>query len=159
MILVFQMKTTAMSTLLVVFLMMRPILMMKISKVKVINISDWIGDDHEIGKEEEKKVTVGLLLPRHFPHPDDLAYHSRLDSVLPGVVLAAQDLHKILPGWSWDIMVGDTDCNSSTGPHKAMDMFYKNRCFYLFIYKVVISSFQARCIPWASVSLCVVTCQ
>ena len=139
--------------------MIRPILMMKISNVKVINISDWNDDDYEMGKEEEKKVTVGLLLPRHFPHPDDLAYHSRLDSVLPGVVLAAQDLHHILPGWSWDIMVGDTECNSSTGPLKAVDMFYKNRCFDVFIYKVVISYFQARCIPWASVSLCAVTCQ
>ena len=135
--------------------MMKHIHMQKISKVNVINISDWNDEDYEVGKEEEKKVTVGLLLPKHFPHEDDLAYHSRLDSVLPGVVLAAQDLHHILPGWSWDIM----DCNSSTGPLKAVDMFYKNRCFDLFIYKVFISSFQARCIPWASLSLCVVTCQ
>ena len=142
-ILVFQMKT--MSTLLMLLLMMRHILMMKISKVKVINISDWNAEDQKVGMEEEEKVTVGLLLPRHFPHP--------------GVVLAAQDLNHILPGWSWDIIVGDTDCNSSTGPLKAVDMFYKNRCFDVLIYKVVISYFQARCIPWASVSLCAVTCQ
>ena len=90
---------------------------------------------------------------------DDLAYHSRLDSVLPGVVLAAQDLDKVLPDWSWDIMVGDTDCNSSTGPLQAVDMFYKNRCFHVFIYKVFIPSPQARCVPRAGVSLRAVTCQ
>ena len=135
--------------------------MRKVSKVNVMNIFDWNSENNEVGIVEENKVTVGLLLPRHLPHPNDLAYHSRLDSVLPGVVLAAQDLHKILPDWSWDIMVGDTDCNSSTGPLQAVDMFYKNRCSCLdvFIYKVFISSSQARCVPWASVSLCAVTCQ
>ena len=71
--------------------MMRHILMMKISKVKVMTIYDWNGENYEVGKEEEKKVTVGLLLPRRFPHKDNLVYHSRLNSVLPGVVLAAQD--------------------------------------------------------------------
>ena len=102
-------------------------ILMKSSKVNVINISDWSGEKVKSGDEEVKKVTVGLLLPRHFPHPDDLAYHSLLDSVLPGVVLAAKDLHKSLPGWSWDILVGDTDCNSTTGPLQAVDMFYKKR--------------------------------
>ena len=103
-------------------------------KVNVINISDWTAaaaanvdsNDYE-GDTNEKKVVVGVLLPRHFPHPDDLAHYSRLDSVLPAVVLATQELQKLLPGWSWDILVGDTECNSTTGPLQAVDMYYKNR--------------------------------
>ena len=101
-------------------------------KVNVINISDWTAaanvdsNDYE-GDTNEKKVVVGVLLPRHFPHADDLAHYSRLDSVLPAVVLATQELQKLLPGWSWDILVGDTDCNSTTGPLQAVDMYYKNR--------------------------------
>ena len=98
------------------------------SKVNVINISEWNGDVSQtsvIRDQKEKKVIIGLLLPRNIPHPDDPAYFSRLDSVLPGVVLATQDLNNVLPGWSWDILVGDTDCNSTTGPLKAVDMFYK----------------------------------
>ena len=72
-------------------------------------------------------ISVGVLLPHHFQRPDDLAFFSRLDSVLPGVVLATQELQEVLPGWTWDILVGDTDCNSTTGPLQAVDMFYKHR--------------------------------
>ena len=84
-----------------------------------------INDD--VNNAAEKKIVVGVLLPRSFPHPDDLAYFSRLDSVLPGLILATQELEEILPDRSWDILVGDTDCNSTTGPLQAVDMFYKNR--------------------------------
>ena len=103
------------------------------STVNVINISEWSkGAKHsEMSDAHEKKIVVGVLLPRHFPHPDDLAYFSRLDSVLPGVVLATQELQETLPGWSWDILVGDTDCNSTTGPLQAVDMFYKHRYKYM----------------------------
>ena len=102
------------------------------SSVNVINISEWTKGaiQSEMSDAEEKKIVVGVLLPRHFPHPDDLAYFSRLDSVLPGVVLATQELQDTLPGWSWDILVGDTDCNSTTGPLQAVDMFYKHRYKY-----------------------------
>ena len=72
-------------------------------------------------------MTVGLLLPKYFSPTDDVPDHVLLDSVLPGVVLAAQELHHALPGWSWDILVGDTACNSTTGPLQAVDMFYKKR--------------------------------
>ena len=48
MILLFQMTTTTMSTLLVVLLMMKHIHMQKISKVNVINISDWNYEDFEM---------------------------------------------------------------------------------------------------------------
>ena len=104
-------------------------------KVNVINMSEWMmksdlrNNDYQ-GDANKKKVVVGVLLPRDFPHPDDLAHYSRLDSVLPGVVLATQELQEVLPGWSWDILVGDTDCNSTTGPLQAVDMFYKNRCMF-----------------------------
>ena len=91
-----------------------------------------INDD--VNNAAEKKIVVGVLLPRSFPHPDDLAYFSRLDSVLPGLILATQELEEILPDRSWDILVGDTDCNSTTGPLQAVDMFYKNR------FLIVISS-------------------
>ena len=103
------------------------------STVNVINISEWTKGaiQSEMSDAEEKKIVVGVLLPRHFPHPDDLAYFSRLDSVLPGVVLATQELQETLPGWSWDILVGDTDCNSTTGPLQAVDMFYKHRYKYM----------------------------
>ena len=102
------------------------------SKVNVINMSDWTvnsdpNESKQISEKQEKKIVVGIILPHHFPHPDDLAFFSRLDSVLPGVVLATQELQEVLPGWTWDILVGDTDCNSTTGPLQAVDMFYKHR--------------------------------
>ena len=101
------------------------------SKVKVINMSERTingsNETSDANETSEKKIVVGLLLPHNFPHPDDLAYFNRLDSVLPGVILATQDLQETLPDWSWDILVGDTDCNSTTGPLQAVDMFYKNR--------------------------------
>ena len=54
-------------------------------------MSAWtVNSDIEDSDEQVKKIVVGVLLPRHFPHPDDLAFFSRLDSVLPGVVLATQ---------------------------------------------------------------------
>ena len=115
-----------MAKLVVVFILLQHISLMNSSKVNVININDLTLANTE-GKAEENKITVGLLLPRLSPHQDDLANYNRLDSVLPAVVLAAQNLHKYFPGWSWDILVGDTDCNSTTGPLQAVDMFYKQR--------------------------------
>ena len=108
-------------------ILLHHICLIKCSKVNVINISDWTGENGEVTEAEEKKITVGVLLPRHYPHPDDPANYSRLDSALPGVVLAAKELQQSFPGWSWDILVGDTDCNSTTGPLQAVDMFYKQR--------------------------------
>ena len=126
------------------------------SKVNVINMSDWtVNSDTETSDEQEKKIVVGVLLPRHFPHPDDLAFFSRLDSVLPGVVLATQELQEVLPGWTWDILVGDTDCNSTTGPLQAVDMFYKHRyctaCPSQYLSTILL---QARPLPWSCVSVC-----
>ena len=80
-------------------------------KVNVINMPEWMtksdirNNDYQ-GDTNKKKVVVGVLLPRNFPRPDDLAHYSRLDSVLPGVVLATQELQEVLPGWSWDILGG-----------------------------------------------------
>ena len=126
------------------------------SKVNVINMSDWtVNSDTEDSDKQEKKIVVGVLLPRHFPHPDDLAFFSRLDSVLPGVVLATQELQEVLPGWTWDILVGDTDCNSTTGPLQAVDMFYKHRyctaCPSPYLMTILL---QARPLPWSCVSVC-----
>ena len=127
------------------------------SKVNVINMSDWtVNSDTEDSDKQEKKIVVGVLLPRHFPHPDDLAFFSRLDSVLPGVVLATQELQEVLPGWTWDILVGDTDCNSTTGPLQAVDMFYKHRyctaCSSPYLSTTPL--LQARPLPWSCVSVC-----
>ena len=129
------------------------------SKVNVINMSDWtVNSDTEDSEKQEKKIVIGVLLPRHFPHPDDLAFFSRLDSVLPGVVLATQELQEVLPGWTWDILVGDTDCNSTTGPLQAVDMFYKHRyctaCPSPYLSTILL---QARPFPWSSVSVCSLT--
>ena len=107
-------------------LLFLPLIHMQKSKVNVIDISNWSYEKNDKLKEENK-VTVGLLLPRYFSSTDDDPGHVLLDSVLPGVVLAAQELHHVLPGWSWDILVGDTACNSTTGPLQAVDMFYKKR--------------------------------
>ena len=46
-----------------------------------------------------------------------------LASVLPLVLEAAQRLSS----YSWDILVGDTLCNSTVGPLAAVDMVYKHR--------------------------------
>ena len=117
-----------MTMILIYFILIPQIYSVHSSKVTVINMSEWtVNSDTEESDTEEKKIVVGVLLPRHFPHPDDLAFFSRLDSVLPGVVLATQELQEVLPGWTWDILVGDTDCNSTTGPLQAVDMFYKHR--------------------------------
>ena len=129
------------------------------SKVNVINMSDWtVNSDTEDSDKQEKKIVVGVLLPRHFPHPDDLAFFSRLDSVLPGVVLATQELQEVLPGWTWDILVGDTDCNSTTGPLQAVDMFYKHRyCTASPSPYLSTILLQARPLPWSCVSVCSLT--
>ena len=68
-------------------------------------------------------VVVGVLLPRAVPEAEPVAWLSRLDSVLPGLVLATTQL----PGFHWQLLVGDTDCNSTTGPLQAVDMFYRRR--------------------------------
>ena len=144
-------------TMILIYLLLIPqIYSAHSSKVNVINMSDWtVNRDTEDSDEQEKKIVVGVLLPRHFPHPDDLAFFSRLDSVLPGVVLATQELQEVLPGWTWDILVGDTDCNSTTGPLQAVDMFYKHRyctaCPSPYHSTILL---QARPLPWSSVSVC-----
>ena len=132
------------------------------SKVKVINLSDRTMNGNSVSTEDAnessgKNIVVGLLLPRNFPHPDDVAYFSRLDSVLPGVILATQELQGILPDWSWNILVGDTDCNSTTGPLLAVDMFYKNRSLFLFIILLLTyhHAFTGQMYSWVQ---CVHTC-
>ena len=107
-------------------LLLFPVIQMQRSKVNVIDISNW-SNEKDDKSEEENKVTVGLLLPRYFSPTNDVPKHPLLPSVLPGIVLAAQELQDALPGWSWDILVGDTDCNSTIGPLQAVDMFYKKR--------------------------------
>ena len=113
------MKTTKWSKVLLALLTIGH---MKSTRVNVMNISDMPGEGANISAEEPT-VTVGLLLPRQ----GGMAQHSLLDSVLPGVVLAAQAQAQVLPGWSWDILVGDTGCNSTTGPLQAVHMFYNKR--------------------------------
>ena len=49
--------------------------------------------------------------------------YSELDSVLPAVVLAAEEL----TDWSWVILVGDTECSSTQGPLHAVEMFYRRK--------------------------------
>ena len=149
-----------MTMILIYLILIQQIYSVHSSKVNVINMSDWtVNSDTETSDEQEKKIVVGVLLPRHFPHPDDLAFFSRLDSVLPGVVLATQELQEVLPGWTWDILVGDTDCNSTTGPLQAVDMFYKHRyctaCSSPYLSTTQL--LQARPLPWSCVSVCPLT--
>ena len=147
-------------TMILIYLILIPLISSAhSSKVNVINMSDWtVNSDTEDSDKQDKKIVVGVLLPRHFSHPDDLAFFSRLDSVLPGVVLATQELQEVLPGWTWDILVGDTDCNSTTGPLQAVDMFYKHRyCTAFFSLYPSTILLQARPVPWSSVSVCSLT--
>ena len=58
-----------------------------------------------------------------------------LTSVLPLVLEAAQRLSS----YSWDILVGDTLCNSTVGPLAAVDMVYKHRP-HLFLGKMTVLS-------------------
>ena len=48
---------------------------------------------------------------------------SQLDSVLPAIILAAQELSH----WSWEILVGDTECSSTQGPLHAVAMYYRRK--------------------------------
>ena len=47
---------------------------------------------------------------------------SQLDSVLPAIILAAEELTE----WSWKILVGDTECSSTQGPLHAVAMYYRS---------------------------------
>ena len=62
------------------------------------------------------KISIGVLLPSR-----NYTLRASLESVLPWVVAAAV----ALPRYSWDILVGDTQCNSTIGPLTAVDMVYK----------------------------------
>ena len=153
-----------MTMILIYLILIQQIYSAQSSKVNVINMSDWtvnsdVEETKHLSDQQEKKIIVGVLLPRHFPHPDDLAFFSRLDSVLPGVVLATQELQEVLPGWTWDILVGDTDCNSTTGPLQAVEMFYRHRYCTACSSPYLSTSplLQAGPIPWSCVSLCSLT--
>ena len=50
---------------------------------------------------------------------------SSLESVLPSVLLAVQTAAASYQSLDWDILVGDTQCNSTIGPLTAVDMVYK----------------------------------
>ena len=63
-----------------------------------------------------------MLLPsRNYTLGGGPGLRASLESVLPWVVAAAV----ALPRYSWDILVGDTQCNSTIGPLAAVDMVYK----------------------------------
>ena len=63
-----------------------------------------------------------MLLPsRNYTLGGGPDLRASLESVLPWVVAAAV----ALPRYSWDILVGDTQCNSTIGPLTAVDMVYK----------------------------------
>jgi hypothetical protein len=101
-------------------------------KVNVINMCGWTLNSETkettyLSDKPEKKIVVGVLLPRHFPHPDDLAFFSRLDSVLPGVVLAPKSCRRCClagPGISWwgtrtvtllQVLYKQWTCSTNTG--------------------------------------------
>ena len=110
---------------LIYWLLILPMSSVNTSKVKVINMtSETTSQDLE---DEGNVVVVGLLLPATCPHPGAISCLTLLDSVLPGVVVAARELQNLLPNWSWHILVGDTACNSTTGPLQAVDMVYRHR--------------------------------
>ena len=46
-----------------------------------------------------------------------------LDTVLPAVLKAVRSL----PEFSWDLLVADTECNSTLGPLAAVDMVYRQK--------------------------------
>ena len=46
-----------------------------------------------------------------------------LDTVLPAVLKAVRSL----PEFSWDLLVADTECNSTVGPLAAVDMVYRQK--------------------------------
>ena len=50
---------------------------------------------------------------------------SSLESVLPSVLLAVQTAASSYQSLDWDILVGDTQCNSTIGPLTAVDMVYR----------------------------------
>ena len=100
---------------------------------------------------------------------DPCPQHSMLDSVLPAVVMAAEELGQ----WSWEILVGDTECSSTQvlwhdsdstmsiitvqGPLHAVEMFYRRKpdlflgpvCPYVLapVVRSVITHFDFNLIP------------
>ncbi len=76
-------------------------------------------------------IRAAVLLPGRGDHREYLASHNRLELVLPAIELAATDwtgtvpgtLASILgPGWTMEVLPGDTRCSSTFGPLWAFDL-------------------------------------
>ena len=69
-----------------------------------------------------RKLECLLMIERMLSWHLQLQF-SQLDSVLPAIILAAQELSH----WSWEILVGDTECSSTQGPLHAVAMYYRRK--------------------------------
>ncbi|XP_023334377.1 atrial natriuretic peptide receptor 1 [Eurytemora carolleeae] len=74
---------------------------------------------------QEKRLVIGVLLPKDISNIESLEYHNRLDTVTPGLILATESMREWLPGWNYTILLGDTNCNSIQGPLTAVQMYNK----------------------------------
>ena len=93
-----------------------------------------------------KVVKITVLLPNILSSQnnkkveDIWTKENRLDLVLPGIELAAQDtsqksfatLHHILPGWRIEVTAADTICDSTIGPLEAVRLHCSTGQFYAF---------------------------
>ena len=112
----------------------------KVTLINVLNLTDSPDETHDRNIVDNHTIVVGVLLPRNVEGSNDVVakvrrpetvlsiltrvvQYSELDSVLPAVVLAAEELSN----WSWVILVGDTECSSTQGPLHAVEMFYKRK--------------------------------
>ncbi len=73
-------------------------------------------------------IRAAVLLPGRGDHREYLASLNRLELVLPAIELAATEwtsrlptLPSVLPGWSVEVVHGDTRCSSTFGPLWAFD--------------------------------------
>jgi len=98
-------------------------------KIRIINLSDNITSSSESARNSSAtvgKITIGILLPSQRHNIDDgPGKMSSLESVLPSVLLAVESISSSYHSLDWDILIGDTQCNSTIGPLTAVEMVYR----------------------------------
>ena len=85
----------------------------------------------------EKVIRIAILLPSEKSenqeqnscdfHPTSLQYHNKLEQVQPGIEVISDSsyygknqLNSIFPGWTIEVLTGDTQCSSAIGPLEAV---------------------------------------
>lgn len=92
-------------------------------RVTLVNVED-LADMSNETERPENTIVVGVLLPKDVQDDSDaVSEDSKLNSVLPAVVLAAREQTE----YNWEILVGDTGCSSTQGPLYAVEMFYRRK--------------------------------